>query len=117
MSKNQPKTVWVVDDDVSICWVLEKALSKKGYQVEVFRSVKPLLLALKNHKPDVVLSDIQMPGVDGIKLLELLHTNFPQIPVIIMTAYADYETTISSYKKGAFEYLSKPFEFIRYKQQ
>ncbi len=104
------KTVWVVDDDVSIGWVLEKALNRGGYEVKVFRGVKPLLLALKNARPQVVISDIQMPGVDGLKLLELLHENFPTIPVIIMTAYSDFETTISSYKKGAFEYLAKPFD-------
>ncbi len=104
------KTVWVVDDDVSIGWVLEKALSRGDYEVKVFRGVKPLLMALKNARPHVVISDIQMPGVDGLKLLELLHENFPSIPVIIMTAYSDFETTITSYKKGAFEYLAKPFD-------
>ncbi len=103
-------SVWVVDDDVSIAWVLEKALSKNGYRVSVFRSVKPLLQALKSDRPDVVISDVQMPGVDGLKLLELLTENLPMIPVIIMTAYSDFETTIASYQKGAFEYLSKPFD-------
>lgn len=103
-------SVWVVDDDVSIAWVLEKALSKNGYQVTVFRSVKPMLQALKSDRPDVVISDVQMPGVDGLKLLELLTENLPMIPVIIMTAYSDFKTTIASYQKGAFEYLSKPFD-------
>jgi len=107
---NRGKSIWVVDDDVSIGWVLEKALSKGGYRVEVFRSVKPMLQALKNKRPDVVISDVQMPGVDGLKLLELLTENLPSIPVIIMTAYSDFETTIASYQKGAFEYLSKPFD-------
>lgn len=102
--------IWVVDDDVSIAWVLEKALSKNGYRVTVFRSVKPLLQALKSDRPDVVISDVQMPGVNGLKLLELLTENLPMIPVIIMTAYSDFKTTISSYQKGAFEYLSKPFD-------
>lgn len=104
------KTVWVVDDDVSIGWVLEKALTRAGYQTRVFRSVKPLLVALKTGRPQVVISDIKMPGVDGLKLLELFSENLPSIPVIIMTAYSDFETTISSYKKGAFEYLAKPFD-------
>lgn len=104
------KSIWVVDDDVSIGWVLEKALTKAGYEIEVFRGVKPFLLALKSVRPDVVISDIKMPGVDGLKLLELLNENLPSIPVIIMTAYSDFETTITSYKKGAFEYLSKPFD-------
>ncbi len=104
------KTVWVVDDDVSIGWVLEKALTRAGYQTRVFRSVKPLLVALKTDRPQVVISDIKMPGVDGLKLLELLNENLPSIPVIIMTAYSDFETTITSYKKGAFEYLAKPFD-------
>lgn len=104
------KTVWVVDDDVSIGWVLEKALTRAGYQTRVFRGVKPLLLALKTERPQVVISDIKMPGVDGLKLLELLGENLPSIPVIIMTAYSDFETTITSYKKGAFEYLAKPFD-------
>jgi DNA-binding NtrC family response regulator len=104
------RSVWVVDDDVSIGWVLEKALNRGGYEVRVFRSVKPLLVALKSERPHIVISDIKMPGVDGLKLLELLSENLPSIPVIIMTAYSDFETTISSYKKGAFEYLSKPFD-------
>ena len=108
-SANAP-LVWVVDDDVSIAWVLEKALGKNGYRVTVFRSVKPILQALKTDRPDVVISDVQMPGVDGLKLLELLTENLPMIPVIIMTAYSDFETTIASYQKGAFEYLSKPFD-------
>jgi two-component system nitrogen regulation response regulator GlnG len=69
-----------------------------------------MLLALKTTRPDLVISDIQMPGVDGLKLLELMHENFPEIPVIIMTAYSDFQTTIESYKKGAFEYLAKPFD-------
>lgn len=103
-------SIWVVDDDVSIGWVLEKALGKQGYAVTVFRSVKPLLQALKVGRPDVVISDVQMPGVDGLKLLELMTENLPNIPVIIMTAYSDFETTIASYQKGAFEYLSKPFD-------
>ena len=63
------KTVWVVDDDVSIGWVLEKALTRAGYQTRVFRGVKSLLLALKTERPQVVISDIKMPGVDGLKLL------------------------------------------------
>ncbi len=104
------KSVWVVDDDASIAWVLEKALSKQGYDVKMFNGVRSILAALKTAKPDLVISDIKMPGVDGLKLLELLNENFPMIPVIIMTAYSDLETTISSYKKGAFEYLSKPFD-------
>ncbi len=110
---SKKKRIWVVDDDVSIGWVLERALKRKGYEVAVFRGVKPLLLALKNQHPDAVLSDIQMPGVDGLKLLELMHENFPSIPVIIMTAYSDFETTIKSYRKGAFEYLAKPFDLTQ----
>lgn len=109
-NKTKKTSIWVVDDDVSIAWVLEKALSKNGYRVTVFRGVKPMLQTLKSDRPDVVISDIQMPGVDGLKLLELLSENLPMIPVIIMTAYSDFETTIASYQKGAFEYLSKPFD-------
>ncbi len=109
-AKIKPANIWVVDDDVSIGWVLEKALGKHGYQTATFRGVKSMLKALKLDRPDLVISDIQMPGVDGLKLLELMHQNFPAIPVIIMTAYSDYETTITSYKKGAFEYLAKPFD-------
>lgn len=110
MPASSKQTIWVVDDDVSIGWVLEKVLGKQAYQTAVFRGVKPMLLALKNQRPDLVISDIQMPGVDGLKLLELMHENFPEIPVIIMTAYSDFQTTIQSYKKGAFEYLAKPFD-------
>ena len=109
-SVSSKQEVWVVDDDVSIGWVLEKALGKQAYRTAIFRGVKPMLLALKSRRPDLVISDIQMPGVDGLKLLELMHESFPEIPVIIMTAYSDFQTTIESYKKGAFEYLAKPFD-------
>ncbi|MEL0585753.1 MAG: nitrogen regulation protein NR(I) [Candidatus Thiodiazotropha sp. (ex. Lucinoma kazani)] len=102
--------VWVIDDDRSIRWVLEKTLEKADMDVTSFESADHVLSFLDKEQPDVVVSDIRMPGMDGLELLELLHARFPGLPVIIMTAHSDLESAVSAYHGGAFEYLPKPFD-------
>ncbi len=102
--------VWVVDDDKSIRWVLEKALTRSGIQVDVFSNGDELLSRLHDTAPDVVISDIRMPGTDGLEVLSQITEQHPELPVIITTAHSDLENAVSSYKGGAFEYLPKPFD-------
>jgi len=102
--------VWVVDDDPSMRWVLEKALQKNGLQVQSFDSGGKLLDALEASRPDVIVSDIRMPGLDGIALLSRLQAIDPGLPVIIMTAHSDLDSAVKAYDVGAFEYLPKPFD-------
>jgi len=102
--------IWIVDDDRSIRWVLEKSLTKAGFENESFESGDGLLEKLKTSQPDAIISDIRMPGVDGLEVLNRVQEAFPQIPVIIMTAHSDLSSAVKSYKKGAFEYLPKPFD-------
>jgi len=102
--------VWVVDDDRSIRWVLEKALSRANLSSRVFASAAEVLDALKLHKPQVLVSDIRMPGMGGIELLQEVKSRMPGLPVIIMTAYSDLESAVSAFQGGAFEYLPKPFD-------
>jgi len=102
--------IWVVDDEKSIRWVLDKALSKEDYRVDCFANGDELLIALDHKQPDVIISDIRMPGIDGLSLLQKIRDKHPGIPVIIMTAHSDLESAVSSIKGGAFEYLPKPFE-------
>lgn len=102
--------VWVVDDDRSIRWVLERALQQAGLTAVVFGQATELLQQLATRRPAVVVSDIRMPGMDGLSLLEQIHERYPQLPVIIMTAHSDLDSAVSSYQSGAFEYLPKPFD-------
>ncbi|MBR9829203.1 MAG: nitrogen regulation protein NR(I) [Oceanospirillales bacterium] len=106
----QAANVWIVDDDRSIRWVLDKALTSAGLMTECFETAAALLERLEQGAPDAVVSDVRMPGMDGLKLLELLHANHPDVPVIIMTAHSDLESAVASYQGGAFEYLPKPFD-------
>jgi two-component system nitrogen regulation response regulator GlnG len=106
---NSP-TVWVVDDDRSIRWVLEKALQSAGLEHAVFDSAKAARKALEANTPTVVVTDIRMPGEDGLSLLEHLHSVSPKLPVIVMTAHSDLDSAVASYSRGAFEYLPKPFD-------
>ena len=103
-------TVWVVDDDRSIRWVLEKALEKKGFAVVTFDNGDKAIKQLEREKPAAIISDIRMPGMDGLDLLKLLQTRFPALPVIIMTAHSDLDSAVAAYQGGAFEYLPKPFD-------
>jgi two-component system nitrogen regulation response regulator GlnG len=103
-------TIWLIDDDDSIRWVLDRALSKTGYHTEIFSTADDALHHLQSSLPKVVLTDIRMPGTSGLELLEKLQKEHPEIPVIIMTAHTDLDSAVSSYDQGAFEYLPKPFD-------
>ena len=102
--------VWVIDDDRSIRWVLEKALGQADMNVRSFDSANEIDELLERQRPDVVISDIRMPGVSGLELLKIVHAKAPEIPVIIITAHTDLESAVASYRGGAFEYLPKPFD-------
>ncbi|WP_428380589.1 nitrogen regulation protein NR(I) [Nevskia ramosa] len=109
-----PIRVWIVDDDESIRWVLEKSLTREGMGVESFPGAAELLDALAEatpeNMPDVMITDIRMPGLDGLELMERVRAAKPELPVIIVTAHSDLDAAVSSFKGGAFEYLPKPFD-------
>ena len=107
---NSPLRVWLVDDDASIRWVLERALKSGGMTPRVFEAAEPALEALRGDAPDVLLTDIRMPGLSGLDLVRRLHETRPQLPIIVMTAHADLDNAVSAYESGAFEYLPKPFD-------
>ncbi|KAA3625976.1 MAG: response regulator, partial [Proteobacteria bacterium] len=105
------RNVWIIDDDSSIRWVLGRALSKVEMQIESFDSADGALDRFdRGDQPDVVVTDIRMPGTGGLELLDRIHQLFPDLPVILMTAYTDLDSAVSAYQGGAFEYLPKPFD-------
>src|SRR5437870_6264012 len=104
------KAVWIIDDDRSIRWVLEKALAREGIAYKTFSSAYEVLQALAISQPQVLVSDIRMPGESGLVLLNKIRERFPQVPVIIMTAYSDLDSAVAAFQGGAFEYLPKPFD-------
>jgi two-component system, NtrC family, nitrogen regulation response regulator GlnG len=104
------KPVWIIDDDRSIRWVFEKALTRENIAFKTFSSAQDALAALGSTPPQVVVSDIRMPGSSGLDLLQQIKTRFPNLPVIIMTAYSDLESAVAAFQGGAFEYLPKPFD-------
>lgn len=104
------KPVWIIDDDRSIRWVLEKALAREQIDFKSFASADEALAELPRNLPQMVISDIRMPGSSGLDLLQKLRNDYPHLPVIIMTAYSDLESAVSSFQGGAFEYLPKPFD-------
>ena len=104
------ETVWIVDDDRSIRWVLEKALQQGGLATQSFDSADSLLSRLGQQQPDVIISDIRMPGTSGLDMLAQIRQRFPRLPVIVMTAHSDLGSAVASYQGGAFEYLPKPFD-------
>ena len=107
---SRSETVWIVDDDRSIRWVLEKALQQEGLNTQCFDSADGVLNRLTRQQPDVIISDIRMPGTSGLDLLAEIRQMHPRLPVIIMTAHSDLDSAVASYQGGAFEYLPKPFD-------
>jgi two-component system nitrogen regulation response regulator GlnG len=106
----KPSCVWIIDDDRSIRWVLEKALLREDIPCMTFSSASDALRELERSIPAAVLSDIRMPGVSGLELLQALKERLPKVPVIIMTAYSDLDSAVAAFQGGAFEYLPKPFD-------
>ncbi|MCK4706126.1 MAG: nitrogen regulation protein NR(I) [Gammaproteobacteria bacterium] len=102
--------IWIIDDDDSIRWVLQKALEQAGMEVTSFNKADGILDQLKHSEPDTIITDVRMPGMDGLTLLSALSESYPEIPVIIMTAHSDLDSAVSAFKGGAFEYLPKPFD-------
>src|SRR5262252_4009171 len=102
--------IWLVDDDASIRWVLERALRNGGMTPRAFEAAEPALDALRRESPDVLITDIRMPGQSGLDLLKKIRDARPALPVIVMTAHSDLGNAVSAYEGGAFEYLPKPFD-------
>ncbi|MCG6969324.1 MAG: nitrogen regulation protein NR(I) [Gammaproteobacteria bacterium] len=102
--------IWIIDDDRSIRWVLEKALKQANLTVECFDSATGLIELLAHKQPDAIITDVRMPGMDGLQLLSKINEHYPNLPVIIMTAHSDLDSAVSAYQGGAFEYLPKPFD-------
>ena len=107
---DKSKSVWIVDDDESIRWVLEKSLSERGIEVLSFESAHQVINRLEMETPGAIITDIKMPGTSGLVLLDQVKEKRPEIPVIIMTAHSDLESAVDSYEHGAWEYLPKPFD-------
>ena len=102
--------IWVLDDDKSIRWVFEKALAKENLPYKTFSNTNEAINQFNHETPSVIVSDIRMPGESGLTFLNKVKTKFPEIPIIIMTAYSDLDTAVSAFKSGAFEYIAKPFD-------
>ncbi len=102
--------VWIIDDYRSIRWVFEKALAREGIAHRTFGAAQEAIDKLADESPQVVVSDIRMPGLSGLELMQQLKTRVPSAPVIIMTAYSDLESAVAAFQGGAFEYLPKPFD-------
>jgi two-component system nitrogen regulation response regulator GlnG len=110
VTRSGPLDVWVVDDDQSVRWVLEKALRQANMQTQSFERAEHLLDGLADARPDVLITDVRMPGMSGIALLERVRDECPGLPIIVITAHSDLESAVAAYKGGAFEYLPKPFD-------
>jgi len=110
MTSNENIVAWIVDDDQSIRWVLQRALDKAGMQTQTFSDAAAMLKELKKNNPMVIITDIRMPGMTGLELLSSVHASHPELPVIVITAHSDLDTTVAAYQGGAFEYLPKPFD-------
>ncbi len=107
---NSALKVWVIDDDKSIRWVLEKTFKQAGMDVKTYENGSRILAELELNRPDVIVTDVRMPGIDGLTLLGKINENFPDLPVIVITAHSDLDAAVSAYESGAFEYLPKPFD-------
>ncbi|MFQ5635263.1 MAG: nitrogen regulation protein NR(I), partial [Gammaproteobacteria bacterium] len=110
MAETSSPVVWIVDDDASVRWVLEKALQGEGIATRSFASADDLLAALEGDRPDILMSDVRMPGTDGFEMMRRLDAEGRKFPVIVMTAHADLDSAVLAYRGGAFEYLPKPFD-------
>ncbi|GAC1318585.1 MAG: nitrogen regulation protein NR(I) [Collimonas sp.] len=104
------KPIWIVDDDESIRWVLEKALARENLSTKSFSNARDAIEALQSSTPQVLVSDIRMPGASGLELLQTVKAKFPGVPVIIITAFSDLDSAVAAFQGGAFEYLAKPFD-------
>jgi two-component system nitrogen regulation response regulator GlnG len=104
------KPIWIVDDDESIRWVLEKALARQNLATKSFSNTRDAMEALRSATPQVLVSDIRMPGESGLELLQAVKAKHPGIPVIIITAFSDLDSAVAAFQGGAFEYLAKPFD-------
>lgn len=107
---NSTSEIWIAEDDRSLRWVMEKAITREGIEVRSFENGDDLLAALRSSLPEIIISDIRMPGIDGLELLKQIHSTRPNIPVIITTAHSDLDSAVAAYQGGAFEYLPKPFD-------
>ena len=103
-------TVWIIDDDHSMRWVLEKAFTQANMETRCFESALEIPDLLMRQQPDVIITDVRMPGKSGLELLEIINNEAPELPVIIMTAHSDLDSAVAAYRGGAFEYLPKPFD-------
>ncbi|MCW8994232.1 MAG: nitrogen regulation protein NR(I), partial [Psychromonas sp.] len=103
-------TAWIVDDDHAIRWVLERTLKAENIEYASFPDGECLWQQLQIEQPEVIISDVRMPGIDGLALMERIHERFPLLPIIIMTAHSDLDSAVNAYQSGAFEYLPKPFD-------
>ncbi|HVC38117.1 MAG TPA: nitrogen regulation protein NR(I) [Gammaproteobacteria bacterium] len=106
----KPHKVWVVDDDASLRWVMGEALREAGHAPRDFNCMEEVLAALKEGTPAVLITDIHLPGEDGLELLRTLRASYPRLPVVVVTAHSDLQTAVAAYQGGAFEYLAKPFD-------
>ena len=104
------KPIWIVDDDASIRWVLEKALARENLETRSFANARDAMTAFETDTPQVLVSDIRMPGESGIDLLQAVKERHPGLPVIIITAFSDLDSAVASFQGGAFDYLAKPFD-------
>src|SRR5210317_1728329 len=102
--------VWVVDDDRSIRWVLDRALSQAGIPITAFNTADQAMHHLQDEAPLAIITDVRMPGMSGLEFLKEVQSIHPNVPIIIMTAHSDLQSAVASYEQGAFEYLPKPFD-------
>ena len=102
--------IWVIDDDQAMRWVLERAFQEADIPVTTFESATTAMHELERHIPSAIITDVRMPGMDGFEFLERIKTDYPDLPIIIMTAHSDLQSAVGAYQKGAFEYLPKPFD-------
>ena len=102
--------IWIADDDEAIRLILEESLSSSGFKTKSFSSADDLIKSLDKSEPDLIITDVQMPGMLGYDLLKHINNNFEDLPVIVMTAFADMQAAVESFGGGAFEYIPKPFD-------